>query len=314
MGTQDEPQHPIPYGEEMLSRVKRMHAGTESLRDYRGWIDDHMGGRVLAFRRRLIPQVLAFTNLRGLEILDFGCGTGSSVVALAEKAKGGSITATDIDPDALEIAKLRLEYHDLADQVRLRLIPSVVEVGDLKMPDETFDFILANGVLEHVVPFSARPKVILEMWRLLKRGGLLFISETPNVLWPIDRHTTGLPVLPWLPPGLAYRIAVASGRHVSGTNFDVRGWRGMSYWGIIRPLRRSRQRFEVLNTTAGHNRLLPGGWAPEEKRSAKRRFATFLLERVGGGPLASLGIPTLAFGPFIEFLCLRKRQGRIGQR
>jgi 2-polyprenyl-3-methyl-5-hydroxy-6-metoxy-1,4-benzoquinol methylase len=298
--------HPIPYEDEMLRLVEHMNAAAESPAAFRQWVEDHMGGRVLAFRQRLMPQILAFTDLRDLEILDFGCGTGSTTVVLAESTEDGRITATDIDRQALEIAALRFRHHGVEHRIRIQHIPPVVEVGDLPFQDERFDFILANGVLEHVVPFSARPKVVLEMWRILKQGGLLCISETPNVLWPMDRHTTGLPILPWLPPRVAYRLAVACGRHRPGTNFDVRGWRGMSYWGIVRPLRRAGRSFEVLNVTVARNRLLPAGLGPGEVASAKRRLGTFLLEQVAGRGLAVLGIPPLAFGPFIEYLCLRK--------
>ena len=310
MSTPHTEPYPIPYGSEMLALVKHMHAGSEGLRDYRQWLDDHMGGRILAFRRRLIPQILAFTNLRDLQILDFGCGTGSTTVALAERAEGSRITAIDIDPESLQIARLRFDSHNLAGSIRIQHIQPVVAVGDLPFADESFDFILCNGVLEHVVPFAVRPKVILEIWRMLRPGGLLFISETPNVLWPMDRHTTGLPLIPWLPRELAYRVAVASGRHLPGTNFDVRGWRGMTYWGIIRPLRRSGHRFELLNVTVVRNRLLPGGLAPDEKMSWKRRVGVFVLERAVGQPLAACGIPCLAFAPFIEYLCLRKKNAK----
>jgi 2-polyprenyl-3-methyl-5-hydroxy-6-metoxy-1,4-benzoquinol methylase len=298
--------YPIPYDAKMLQLVERLNAAAESPAAFRQWVDDHMGGRVVAFRRRLLPQILAFTDLRDLEILDFGCGTGSTTVVLAERAEGGRITAIDIDSESLQIAALRFQHHAVADRIHMQHIPPVAAVGDLPFRDEAFGFILANGVLEHVVPFSVRPQVILEMWRMLKTQGLLFISETPNPLWPVDRHTTGLPFLPWLPSRLASRLAVACGRHRAGTNFDVRGWRGMSYWGITRPLRRAGHPFEVLNTTVGRNRLLPAGCPPGEPASTKRRLGTFLLERVAGAPLAALGVPALAAGPFIEHLCLRK--------
>ena len=39
--------------------------------------------------------------------------------------------------------------------------------------------------------------------RVLRPGGFLFVYESPNRLWPVDHHTTGLPLLPYLPPGLA---------------------------------------------------------------------------------------------------------------
>ncbi len=290
----------------MLELVTRMHAGAEGLPFYREWIDGHMGGRVLTFRERLMPQIRAFTNLRGMDVLDFGCGTGSTTVVLCENAESSRITAMDIDPHSLEIAALRLRHHAMEDRVTTHRIPAVRRIGDVPVESGSFDFILANGVLEHVVPFSTRPQVILEMWRLLRPGGMLFISETPNPLWPIDRHTTGLPLIPWLPARVASKVAASLGRHTPGTDIDAQGRRGMSFWEIVRPLRRGGHRFEVLNITVTRNRLLPAGPEPGRRLRARRRLANLLLEGVAARPLAALGIPTVALGPFIEHLCIRK--------
>jgi SAM-dependent methyltransferase len=287
----------------MVQRVERMHAGAERLPGYAGWIADHLGGRVVAFRQRLVPQILAFTDLRDLDVLDFGCGTGSSTVALWERARDCRFTALDVDPDGIEIARLRFRHHEIEDRVALRPIDPVRRVGDLPFAGGSFDFVLANGVLEHVVPFSTRAAVVGEMWRLLRPGGLLFISETPNPLWPIDRHTTGLPLLPWLPSGMAARLAVAAGRHRPGADLDARGRRGMSYFAIKRAVGDC----EVLNLTVARNRLQPAGPPGGVPPSPRRRAGGFVLERVIGPPLAALGVPALALGPFIEYLCLKKR-------
>jgi len=296
----------------MLELVMRMHAGAENLPFYWAWIDDHMGARVITFRQKLMPQIRAFTDLRDMDVLDFGCGTGSTTVALCDSAESSRITAVDIDARSLEIAVLRLRHHGKEDRVTMHHIPAVCSVGDLPMDSGSFDFILANGVLEHVVPFSTRPQVVLEMWRLLRPGGLLFISETPNPLWPFDRHTTGLPLIPWLPTGVASRVAVALGRHTAGTDIDVQGRRGMSYWEIVRPLRRGGHRFEVMNITATHNRLLPAGPEPGRRVGAKRHLANLLLEGLAAKPLTALGIPTVALGPFIEYLCIKKHDSTPG--
>lgn len=265
-----------------------------------------MGGRVVAFRRRLIPQALAFTDLKRMAILDFGCGTGSTSVALAERAEGSHVTALDIDYGSLRIAALRLQHHRLAERVSLCQIERVTRERGLPFRSDRFDFIMMNGVLEHVVPFSARPRVILETWRVLRPGGSLFISETPNALWPIDRHTTGLPLIPWLPSAMAYRIAVSLGRHLQGTDLDARGRRGMTFWEIVQPLRRAGLPFDVLNVTVGANRLMPAGFPADEPPSARRRLGALVLERLAGQPLGRLGIPSVAFSPFIEYLCLGK--------
>jgi SAM-dependent methyltransferase len=298
--------YPIEYGDEMLGLVREMHAGSESLPGYPRWIAEHMGGRVLAFRARLLPQLRAFTDLQGLDILDFGCGTGSTTVVLAEASSNARLTGIDVDARGLAIAALRLRHHGLEKQVQLQKIAPVQRAGDLPFPGGSFDLLLANGVLEHVVPFAVRPQIVLEMWRLLRPGGLLYISETPNPLWPVDRHTTGLPFVSWLPAGLARRYAIACGRHRPDADFDSRGWRGMTYWQVVRPLRQAGARLEVLNLTQAGNRLLPAGPPPGMTPTARRRAATFVAERLAGRALAALGVPAVALGPFLEHLCLRK--------
>jgi 2-polyprenyl-3-methyl-5-hydroxy-6-metoxy-1,4-benzoquinol methylase len=298
--------YPIAYGPEFLEKVKAMHAGAEELPAYESWIVDHMGGRVETFRRQLLRQIRAFTRLEDLDILDFGCGTGSTTVILAEACADNRITAADIDPRSLEMAELRFRHHGISSQISMLKISPVKKVGDLKLPSEHFDFVLMNGVLEHVTPFRDRGAVLLEAWRVLRRGGLLFISETPNLLWPIDRHTTGLPFLSWLPSSVAHRYAVAFKRHSDGSDLDSRGRRGMTFRGIVRPLRKAGHTFEVLNITSANNRLLPAGPPDGTTIGRKRRFATFILEDMLGRVLSPLGIPVVAFGPFIEYLCLKK--------
>jgi 2-polyprenyl-3-methyl-5-hydroxy-6-metoxy-1,4-benzoquinol methylase len=300
--------YPVDYGPEFLEMVRAMHAGAEALPAYESWIVDHMGGRVETFRRELLRHIRAFTELENADILDFGCGTGSTTVMLAEVSPGNRITAADIDPFSLEMAEQRFRHHGISSQISMIQIPPVREIGDLDLPAGGFDFILMNGVLEHVVPFEDRGAVLLEVWRLLRHGGMLFISETPNSLWPVDRHTTGLPFVSWLPSSVAHRYAVAFKRHNAGDDLDSRGRRGMTYWGIVRPLRKAGKDIEVLNLTRAHNRLLPAGPPEGTSIGKKRRLATFVLEDILGRILSPLGIPVVAFGPFIEYLCLKKVQ------
>jgi 2-polyprenyl-3-methyl-5-hydroxy-6-metoxy-1,4-benzoquinol methylase len=302
----DSPAWPIDYGPEFLEKVRALHAGAEALSDYEGWIVDHMGGRVETFRKRLLWQIQAFCNLKNLDILDFGCGTGSTTVMLAESDPHNRVTGVDIDPASLELADMRFCHHGLSEQIETRHISPIQDPGDLELPSECFDFVLLNGVLEHVVPFRTRRAVLLDVWRVLRRGGLLYISETPNLLWPTDRHTTGLPFLSWLPSRVAHRYAVAFKRHNQWSDLDSRGRRGMTFWGIVRPLKRAGMEVEVLNITRTHNRLLPAGPPEGIRVSFQRKLATLVLQDVLAKGLTPLGVPVVAFGPFIEYLCLRK--------
>jgi hypothetical protein len=38
-----------------------------------------------------------------------------------------------------------------------------------------------------------------ELWRQLRLGGILFLNQTPHRYYPLEHHTTGLPLLNYLP-------------------------------------------------------------------------------------------------------------------
>jgi SAM-dependent methyltransferase len=114
-------------------------------------------------------------------------------------------------------------------QAALVLIPYS---AGLPFGNEMFDFVLANGVFEHIPP--PRSNYVREVWRVLKPGGCLIISESPNKYLPKDYHTTGgLWFIPWLPSRLARRYAVWRGRFGKGKDWVTSGWRGVGYYEIV---------------------------------------------------------------------------------
>ena len=77
-------------------------------------------------------------DLRGARVLDAGCGTGAMAGDLAQR--GAQVTAVDISPQLIDIAKRRL-HPAFADQVDFR-------AGDLSDPAlGGFDFVLAMDSL-----------------------------------------------------------------------------------------------------------------------------------------------------------------------
>jgi SAM-dependent methyltransferase len=80
------------------------------------WIErwDAMQERYNVDRSRrfeIIVQVLRLINNRPLEILDLGCGTGSLSVRLLESFPSCRVTAVDMDPAMLVLARERLAPH-----------------------------------------------------------------------------------------------------------------------------------------------------------------------------------------------------------
>ncbi len=89
---------------------------------------------VLEALNRLKPQSTP-------DVLDIGTGSGCIAISLAHQLKNGvRITATDISPDALEVAKRNAARHTVEDRITFRQ-------GDLFAPlppGSSFDLIVSN--------------------------------------------------------------------------------------------------------------------------------------------------------------------------
>ena len=106
------------------------------------------------------------TALRGSRVLDVGCGAGLLSEALARE--GANVTAIDLAPDLIRIAKL----HRLESGVEVDYRLTAVEALAEEMP-ASFDAIACMEMLEHVPDPAA---VIAACATLLKPGGRLFLS------------------------------------------------------------------------------------------------------------------------------------------
>jgi release factor glutamine methyltransferase len=72
-------------------------------------------------------------------VLDIGTGSGCIAISLAHQKKDARVTAIDISPDALEVAKRNAAKHGVADRMTFLQ-------GDLfaPLPGSTFDLIVSN--------------------------------------------------------------------------------------------------------------------------------------------------------------------------
>jgi ubiquinone/menaquinone biosynthesis C-methylase UbiE len=99
------------------------------------------------------------SRLNPSSVLETACGTGIVTLHLRNKIKG-SITATDINPDMLAIAKSKLHDKEISWQV--------ADAMDLPFANAQFDCIVTQfGVMF----FSDKVSGMKEAYRLLKPGG-----------------------------------------------------------------------------------------------------------------------------------------------
>jgi SAM-dependent methyltransferase len=113
-----------------------------------------------AFARRFVA---------GRSVLDVACGEGYGSALLAEVA--GEVTGVDIAAAAVTHATTRY-----AARGNLRF--TVASATALPLPDASVDAVVSFETLEHL-PASDQPRMIAEIARVLRPGGVLVISA-PN--------------------------------------------------------------------------------------------------------------------------------------
>lgn len=201
---------------------------TMSAATYARDLHDHLLDRLHNDRMRVIPWLDSVSPLNRASILEIGCGTGASTVALAEQ--GAKIIAVDIDEDALEAAKVRCAAYGVSAEI---VSGNAVEVLQKRPAVNT---ILFFACLEHMT-HEERIESLRLAWQLLPNGGKLAVIETPNRLWYRDNHTALMPFFHWLPDDLALEYSKLSPREVFNTLYTdksqmehfLRRGRGVSF-------------------------------------------------------------------------------------
>lgn len=107
--------------------------------------------------------------------LDLGCGNGKTVSTLIDE--GYDVTGVDFSEVAIEQCRNRFKEADFV----------VASVCDLPFEDDSFDFVTAVHVLEHLDDEDLK-RAVSEIRRVLKKGGYVFIRAfTENDMRSKDR-------------------------------------------------------------------------------------------------------------------------------
>ena len=142
-------------------------------------------------------------EIRGLYILELGCGGGQSAVALAQQ--GGEVTGLDLSEVQIDFARRR------ADQAGLQVNFVVGDAAKLEaFTSSAWDLILATYVMPYIAPIEA---CLAGCYRLLRPGGRLIFSldhpfrtlffdeeEQELVLYPVRSYFAERPIH-WRFPG-----------------------------------------------------------------------------------------------------------------
>ncbi len=172
---------------------------------YNSAINGQLFERLHYNRNRIAPWLNSIKSLKGTKILEIGCGTGVSTLALSEQ--GAQVVGIDVDEGALNVAKDRMKMAGFETELHLMNADEIKGNFDGKK----FDFIIYYAVLEHMT-IKERLSSLKQAWDMLPEGGFLSVIETPNRLWYYDSHTAGMPFYDWLPDDLAFHYSKFSQR------------------------------------------------------------------------------------------------------
>lgn len=189
----------------------------------------------------------AFADRR---VLDFGSGSGASTICLHRLLEPKEIVGVELVEEYVEAARAIAGFRGLSDRVTFHRSPD-----PSRLPEGlgNFDYIVMSANYEHLLP-DERPHLLRLLFGQLAPGGVLFLNQTPHRWFPIEAHTTGLPLVNYLPDAVVARVARLSARIPDDDDWPTllrKGIRGGTLTEITRLLRNAGFEPEVLEPLEG---------------------------------------------------------------
>jgi 2-polyprenyl-3-methyl-5-hydroxy-6-metoxy-1,4-benzoquinol methylase len=195
-------------------------------------------------------DILSYTreeDFAGRRVLDFGSGSGASSMVLARMFPETTIVGVELLPELVELARHRAAFYGVEDRVSFQLSP---DSNRLPLGIGEFDYIIFSAVYEHLLP-RERQTILPLLWSHLKPGGVIFLNQTPYRWFPIELHTTNLPLINYLPDRLTHycacRFSNQVRRNASWSELLRQGIRGATAREIAKLLNREGRKAEFLN-------------------------------------------------------------------
>ncbi len=161
----------LVWREELRTTMRRQQKHFDELaEEYGSLIPEHVKGRLLQRKTGAMVDSLQRQKIGpGARGLDVGCGQGPYAVELARSG----FCMTGIDDSAGQVEKARLQSEGITPAIAF----ATGSATELLFEDASFDFAYAINVLHHVPGAEARQKVLSEIFRVLKPGGVFFLHE-----------------------------------------------------------------------------------------------------------------------------------------
>jgi len=122
-----------------------------------------------------IPEMILGLVSSSNKILDLGCGEGGIISAILKKFPNKRIVGIDISPRRINLLKNKFPKQTFLCK----------DINSTHLKSNGFDLIICTQVIEHV---EDDKMLIKEIYRLLEKGGHLYITSVIKKKWAIYKY------------------------------------------------------------------------------------------------------------------------------
>jgi glycosyltransferase involved in cell wall biosynthesis/SAM-dependent methyltransferase len=155
------------------------------------------------FQRYVLP-LKEYLDIEQATMVDCGCGYGW--LGLAYVLGGGAIAIMiDLDFERLGACKQIAGIIGVAD----RLLFICGDITALPLRKQSTEVFSSIQTLEHLRRdgYARQSRIVSAVREMVRVTCSVIVLNTPNALFPVDRHDTGLPFAHWLPQRVRYWYA-----------------------------------------------------------------------------------------------------------
>jgi ubiquinone/menaquinone biosynthesis C-methylase UbiE len=136
------------------------------------YLAEHYDKITPTHRSRFRRKQIGMLDLReGEKVLEVGCGTATlSILAKQVTGETGRVEGIDL------ARKMLLKAQGKARAFNLQIGFKCASIDALPYPEECFDAVISSFMFHHL-PVEVKKRGLEEVYRVLKRGGRLFLSD-----------------------------------------------------------------------------------------------------------------------------------------